>query len=151
MAISTSFKDIEKKFNPHVWRSIDEYEEYFLRRIQETQADRNYYTDRHGKEVQIGFIDHHPQLKEYEVWIEGYAATGERSGATLLGKAMARNFAQACDIVMCQQRLEWITKVNDPSYAEYNPPNRWSYDPHKLSDWGCDLFWSEELARKSFG
>lgn len=151
MAITTSFTGIQKDFNPQCWKSIDDFEEYYLRRIQETMADRNYYTDRNGVERQIDFINHHPELKEYEVWIEGYAATGESAGPSLVGKAFARNFAQACDIVMCKNHLAWIEKVNKPDYKEYCPPRKWDYDPNRLSDWGCRLYWSKELASKSFG
>lgn len=151
MAISTNFNQIKEKFNPRYFDSIDEFEEYYLRRIQETMSDRNYYTDRNGIERQIDFINHFPELKEYEVWMEGYAATGESSNATLLGKVFARNFAQACDIVMCKTHLEWIEEVNNPNYKEYCPPRTWDYSPHELSVWGCRLYWSEKLARKTFG
>lgn len=151
MAITTSFKNVQEKFNPNYWESIDEFEEYYLRRIQETRADTNYYTDRNGVEQKIGFIDHHPELKEYEVWMSGYAATGEHATATLLGKVLARNFAQACDIIECRNHLAWIEKVNQPDYKEYNPPSTWSYNPSELTDWACPLYWSEKLARRSFG
>jgi hypothetical protein len=152
MAITTSFEaDVKYKFNPQYWDSIDEFEDYVLRRIQETMADRNYYTDRNGIERQIDFINHHPELHEYEVWMEGYAATGERSDATLLGKTFARNFAQACDIIMCKSHLEDISECNNPNYTQYCPPRKWDYDTNKLSVWGCGLYWSEKLARKSFG
>lgn len=60
MAITTSFTGIQKEFNPQYWKSIDDFEEYYLRRIQETMADRNYYTDRNGVERQIDFINHFP-------------------------------------------------------------------------------------------
>lgn len=151
MAITTNFTGIQKEFNPNRWRSIDDFEEHYLRNIQETMADRNYYTDRYGIERQVDHINHFPELKEYEVWCEGYAATGESSGANLLGKAFARNFAQACDIVMCKNHLEYIDKCNSPDYKGYCPPSKWDYDPSKLSYWACKLYWSEELARKSFG
>ena len=152
MAIVTSFaKDVLPNFSSSYWDSVDEYEDYYLRRISETTADRNYYTDRNGIERKINFIDNHPSLKEYEVWISGYAATGESATASLVGKAFARNFAQACDILMCRLHLEWIEKVNSPDYKEYCPPRKWDYDPHKLSDWARGLYWSEKLARKSFG
>jgi len=151
MAITTSFKDVLRNFNPNKWGSIDEFEEYYLRRIQETMPDTNYYTGKDGVERSIGFIDNHPNLKEYEVWSEGYMATGESGNAYLVGKCFARNFAQACDIVMCKNRLEWINRVNDPTYSKYNPPQKWSYDPQKLTDWACALYWSKELAIKSFG
>jgi len=151
MAITTSFREIYEKLDSRCWKSIDDFEEYYLRRIQETMADRNYYTDRNGVERQIDFINHHPELKEYEVWSEGFSATGQSAEATLVGKAFARNFAQACDIVMCKSHLAWIEKVNSPDYKEYCSPRKWDYDPHRLTDWGCALYWSEELARKSFG
>lgn len=151
MAITTNYKDIQGEFNPNYWKSIGEFEEYYIRRIQETMADTNYYTDRNGIERKINFIDNHPILKEYEVWCEGYAATGERGSAYLVGKCFARNFAQACDIVMCKSHLKWIDEVNNPLYKEYNPPQKWDYDPKRLTYWGCRLFWSKELAMKSFG
>ena len=76
MAITTSFKDVQSKFTPQYWKSINEFEEYYLRRIQETKTDRNYYTDRNGVEREINFINHYPELTEYEVWSEGHSATG---------------------------------------------------------------------------
>ena len=151
MAITTTFEQVRKEFSPKYWASIDEFEEYYLRRIQETMADRNYYTDRNGIERQINFIDHHPELKEYEVWMEGYAITGNRSDATLLGKVFARNFAQACDIIMCTKHLAAIKEDNLPENKEFCPPRKWDYDPHKLTVWACGLFWDEKHARKTFG
>ena len=149
MAITTSFLEVQKKFNPKLWESIDDFEEYYLTRIQETTSDRNYYTDRNGIERHIDPVDNYPKLKEYEVWSEGYVATGENSGAELMGKAFARNFAQACDIVMCKNHLEWIENINSPGNKSCRP-SKWSYDPNRLSDFGRMLYWSEELARKAF-
>lgn len=83
--------------------------------------------------------------------MSGYAATGESSGAGLLGKAFARNFAQACDIVLCKDHLKHIDEVNSPEYKGYCPPRTWDYDPSNLSVWGRTLHWSKELASKSFG
>lgn len=144
MAITTSFEQLKQKFNPNYWSSIDEFEEYFLQNLSEKLPDTNYYTDRNGIERTIKPIDHYPELKEYEVWVEGYAATGESGGASLVGKARARNFAQACHIVMCNRYLK--------SYKlERDTPGRWDYDPSRLSYWGCGLFWSEYLAKKTFG
>ena len=151
MAITTNFSDVQKNFNSQYWGSIDEFEEYYLRRFQETMGDTNYYTDRHGEERKIGFIDHHPALNEYEVWMAGYVATGEHATAHLVGKVSARNFAQACDIVMCNQHLKSIKEDNSPDNTKYCPPRTWDYDPSELSVWGCRLYWSEELARKAFG
>lgn len=105
MAITLNFADIQKKHD-HNWGTIDDFENYHLRVIQETRPDRIHYTDRYGNEHEIDHIDNFPKLKKYQVWCEGYASNDEGSGATLLGKAYARNFAQACDIVMCTNHLE---------------------------------------------
>lgn len=150
MAISTSFESVLKKYNPKYWKSIDEFEQYYLQEIAEN-SEINFYTDRNGVELKISDINHHPELKEYEVWMEGYAATGERGTAQLLGKVKARNFGQACHIVMCKNHLEWMKKENQPDYKQYSTPSRWDYDPNKLTYWGCKLYWSEELAKKYFG
>ena len=151
MAISTNYEEVKAKYNSRFWDSIDEFEEYYLRELSEKLADRNYYTDRNGVQREIDAINYHPKLKEYEVWMSGYAVTGESAGAHLVGKTKARNFAQACHILMCEQKLEYIKEQNNPDYKEYCTPGRWDYDPVKLSCWNCKLYWSEKLARKSFG
>lgn len=151
MAISTNFKKIQEEFNPQYWLSIDEYEAYYLQDLSERLADRNYYTDRNGVQKEIDAINHFPELKEYEVWMEGYSATGERASACFIGKVKARNFAQACHILMCKQKLESIEEENDPSNKSYVTPGRWDYEPNRLSVWGCKMYWSKELASKSFG
>lgn len=150
MAIDTSFQHIKETFDARYWDSIDEYEEYYLTRLAETRSDWNYYTDRNGLERTIEPINHFPELKEYEVWIEGYEITGESSTASLLGKVMARNFGQACHIVNCVQLLDAIKVENNPKHTQYCTPGRWDYNPLDLTYWGCRLFWNEKLAKKAF-
>lgn len=152
MAISTTYQEIQGKFNPHYWKSFEEFEEYYLLNLAEgSKFNYNYYTNKEGVEIKIPTIDHHPVLKEYEVWMSGYAATGESAQAHLVGKAFARNFRQACHIVMCRDFLAYAEKINDPNHTEYEDPARWDYDPNRLTYWACGLYWSEELARKQFG
>lgn len=151
MAISTTFKDVQEEFNPQYWKSIDEFEEFYLWRLSEKLADTNYYTDRNGVEVKIQPVNHYPELQEYEVWMPGYQATGDSANAHLVGKVKARNFAQACHILMCKQKLENIEKENALYNRDYVTSGRWDYDPSTLSYGACPLYRSEELARKSFG
>ena len=148
MAITTSYNNFKKNYNKR-FGTLEEYISFKLKYLAETRADTNYYTDKDGNRIIIKPIDHHPNLKEYEVWVEGYAATGESASATLWGKQKARNFAQACHILMCKQFLERAEKYNDPKYTEYINSSRWDYNPNDLSYWGCSFYWSEELARKS--
>ena len=151
MAISTTFQDIEKKFKSFKskkWKSIDKFEEYYLRDLSERLFQTNYYTDKEGVKRTIPPINHFPELKEYEVWIEGYCTEGESEEASMLGKVKARSFAQACHILMCKNHLDWMEKINQPTFKEFANPNRWDYDPSRLTYWGCKLFWSKELANK---
>jgi len=147
MAVSVTFSDIVERC-PDSW-DLERYEFFYLQYLRE-KGDFVYYTDVLNKEIKLEPINHMP-LKEYEVWSEGYRATGESGDATLHGKAKARNFGQACDIVFCKERLEWIEKVNDPSYVQYEDYSRWDYDSSAKSYWGCRLFWNEVDARRSFG
>ncbi len=69
--------------------------------------------------------------QKWEIWAEGYRATGESSRAQRVGEAWGITFKQAC------QRF----------YAETDD----NYDPNRNTYWGCRLFPSEAEARKSFG
>lgn len=151
MAISTNYQSIKEEFNPRFWNSEDEFIEYYLLDLAERTDNTNYYTDKNGVERKIPPINHHPELKEYEIWMEGYVITGNQQDATLVGKVKARNFAQACHIIMCKKHLEFMEEENHPDNKKYAEPGRWDYDPRKLTYWGCRLYWSEKLARKSFG
>ena len=66
----------------------------------------------------------------YEIWGEGYAATGQSAGAYFFGKQEAKTFQEACDIFF-----------KDDKY----------YDSKHLSHWSCHLFDNEKDARKNFG
>ena len=150
MAFSSTFRQVEERFNKRYWNSINNFEEYYLTNLQEVCVEPHFYTDRNGVEREIRPINHFPKLKEYEVWSEGYSSTGCHSSAYLVGKTLARNFRQACDIVMCKEHLEYIDKNNTIGTIQCSSYAGWSYDPSTLSDWNCKLYWSEELARKAF-
>lgn len=69
-------------------------------------------------------------MTEYEIWSEGYAASGDRGGASLHGTATANSFAEACEIVLS---------------GDFN------FNKEQLTYWGCRLFGKETDARKTFG
>ena len=66
----------------------------------------------------------------YEIWSEGYAATGERGEAIKIGEAEAESFQEACNTLLRENGL---------------------YDSARLTYWGCRLFDNEADARKLFG
>ena len=75
-------------------------------------------------------------MKEFEIWSEGYAATGEHSEARFHGKMKAESFIQAC-IKFFGNKLD----INKDGSMRYTYP----------SIWGCRLYDNETDARKSFG
>jgi hypothetical protein len=150
MSISLSYRELAKGHGSYMKMSLDEWVDMKLTMHRE-RGEFIDYTDKDGKETRLERIDHHPELKEYEVWCEGYAATGEHGTAHLYGKVMARNFAQACDIIMCKKLLDYEEGCNAPDNQQYYGPHHWSYDTNRLSVWGCSLYPREDWARLSFG
>jgi len=69
----------------------------------------------------------------YQIWSEGYAATGERAPASFEGEVEANSFHEAC-ILLLKDRLDKDSQGNC-----------------RMSVWGCRLFDNEAEARKSFG
>lgn len=69
-------------------------------------------------------------MNHYEVWCEGFAATGESAPARKMGEIDAATFQEACDYILS----------GDPYY-----------NPTTLTHWGCRLFPDETSARKAFG
>lgn len=72
-------------------------------------------------------------LREYDVWSEGYSATGQRSTAQFHGRFKGTSFTEACQA--------WAATSIQPEY----------FNLKSLTYWGCKLFDNEEDARKAFG
>ena len=80
-------------------------------------------------------------MKEFEIWIEGFAATGESATANLLGTAKGETFNEACENFRYENGNPLgLDKDKDGS-------NRYDYP----SIWACQLYDNEIDARKSFG
>ena len=80
------------------------------------------------------------KMKKFQIWSEGFRATGESQGAFFHGVSEGENFKDAV--------LKFVK--NNPDFAEY-------FDSDTRDDieyfyyWGCRLFDNEQDARKSFG
>jgi hypothetical protein len=70
---------------------------------------------------------------EWEVWMEGFAATGESAGAQYYGTYPGSSFKEAVLKAVKEHGLQG------------------SFDESRLSYWGCRFFSSEAEARASFG
>lgn len=70
--------------------------------------------------------------RKYEVWAEGYRATGEQQSAKLLGTVEAISFQEAC------KELSKTVMVGF-----------WNKDFTTV--WGCKVYDNEQDARRNFG
>lgn len=71
--------------------------------------------------------------RTWEIWCEGYRATGEHGTAQMMGRAQGKTFQEACDAFFAQR--------NDASF----------YDAKTLRYWACGLYDNEARARKNYG
>lgn len=80
-----------------------------------------------------------PPTWDFQVWAEGYSATGDSSGARLLGTVRAESFHGA---VMA---LVLSAPEGERHHFRHNTlTSEWTF-------WGCRFFDNEADARKSFG
>jgi hypothetical protein len=70
----------------------------------------------------------------WDIWSEGFAATGQRGRAYFHGTGHGSTFKEAV--------IDFASR--DPEFAEY-------FDQKRMTYWGCRLFDNEADARKSFG
>jgi hypothetical protein len=75
-------------------------------------------------------------MKKFQVWTEGYAATGQSSDAQYHGEFEGETFREA------------VAAFRDSLTDEHS---RNCVDLERLSFWGCRFFDNEDDARKSFG
>lgn len=100
--------------------------------------------DRSKLDVLRGLLRSYNEMSRYQksrtdlrlitIWSEGYAATGERGHAQVIGTAMGHDFKEAVETYAREH----------PSFARY-------YDRKRMTHWGRRLFDNETDARRSFG
>ena len=71
----------------------------------------------------------------WQVWSEGYVATGESARATHHGVWPGETFLEACQA--------WVDSLPEDNHKYYDKLNN--------SYWGCRLYPTETLARAMFG
>lgn len=77
-----------------------------------------------------------PSVPFFDVWCEGYRATGEHGTASFLGRFPGATFRDAVITAMHQQ--EW--EQRDGLFNE-----------ERLSYWGCKFYDNETDARRRYG
>jgi hypothetical protein len=92
-------------------------------------------------------------MKDFEIWTEGYAATGEHGTASFEGTFKADTFDEAVESYLnIKEAGSWPdirkyyrkggTRIVDSKLVDHT-------DGHYI--WGCQLYDNETDARKSFG
>lgn len=103
---------------------------------------------RDGHPAEIKEIEFRQPVKEYEIWMEGYAATGEYGPAQMIGKGIGTTFDEAVKDYMSKKPNHGIEENGRKRYttdeAYYNRKSNWNI-------WACNLFDNEADARKAFG
>ena len=79
-------------------------------------------------------------MKKFEIWTEGYAATGQSSTAKFHGTSEGKTFEEAC-----------IKKIGHKLDKDENEPDGYRRLRGKLCIWACCCFDNEKEARASFG
>lgn len=74
--------------------------------------------------------------RAFEIWAEGWAATGDNGSAQLLGIGRGKTFLEACQDLANRK----------PEFAK-----QFAIHDGIPTHWGCRLFDNERLARASFG
>jgi hypothetical protein len=95
---------------------------------------------------------------KYDVWLEGFAATGESAEAEFLGAYEANTFEDACRIAALANGWKEQPGGFEPSRTVKNQPIIESGKPVRYGDvhkgptcWGCRMFDNEADAREGFG
>jgi len=109
---------IESRIDPD-WPNWEGRKEVYLTSV---KTEHMKYRMKHMKKT----------MKTWEIWSEGYSATGQSSGATLLGSFKTETFDEA------------VGKLEITPQPEQQPDKTWTF-------WGCRLFDNERDARRSFG
>ncbi|HDZ15598.1 MAG TPA: hypothetical protein ENH60_11985 [Pricia sp.] len=89
----------------------------------------------------------------FEIWMEGYRATGQSSGASKIGESEGETFDDAVRNYMTTELLAGKESAGIEENGRSRYANDEAYENRRSnwSIWACDLFDNEADARKSFG
>lgn len=87
-------------------------------------------------------------MREFDIWMEGFVATGCSGRASKIGTGLGDTFDDAVK--------DYINRtpnsgVKENSVNKYRTEDSWNNRVSNWNIWGCDLFDNPADARKSFG
>lgn len=96
-------------------------------------------------------------MKNFQIWIEGYAATGEHSTASYVGESEGETFLDACINFRYPEDIirEWdgavLIKKGSPLSMDKNSEGELRLHNGNPCSWACTYYDNEFDARKNFG
>lgn len=96
----------------------------------------------------MGVFTKQGTMKKFEIWAEGYAATGEHQVASKIGEGFGETFDDAVRDYMSKNPNHGIKENTMNRYVSNE-----SYQSRRSNwhIWACELFDNETDARKAFG
>ena len=88
-------------------------------------------------------------MRTFEIWMEGYIATGESSGANLIGTGEGETFDDAVKDYMFNNPVDHGIAINERN--RYISDEAYKNRRSNWNIWACSLFDNETDARKAFG
>ena len=141
-------KRLERLYGPQKtkWNSSNywnEFDDMAFTRVTYTLKQRGEYpkTGKEMAEILLGhkLISVGEPCSEWDVWVEGYQATGEHGYHEFVGTFSAASFEDACKIA-AMKLAEGDMKTFNHYYDEKD--NTW---------WGCSFYDNEADAARNFG
>lgn len=87
-------------------------------------------------------------MKTFEIWMEGFSATGQSQDAQFIGKANGETFEDACrNFKYPKDSKDWQGKIIIHEGDKLKFDMYYGYP----TIWACRLYDNETDARKSFG
>lgn len=148
--VKLSFEQVQAYYAywTNEYSSVELFEEYFLMEVSERTLNDVEYTDAEGNVRIIKAVDHYPALRLYSVWEAAHIEDNVEHPPVYHGDVQARNFQQACHILMAEKYLDAAKLKNDVNEPEGLKCIQWPYDPLHLTYRGNKLYQTEKSARK---
>jgi hypothetical protein len=87
-------------------------------------------------------------MREFEIWMEGWLATGEHSRAQVIGRGIGDTFDEAVKDYMSKTPNH---RIKENTRSKYRNDEDYQKRRSNWNIWGCNLFDNEVDARKFYG
>lgn len=90
-------------------------------------------------------------MKVFQIWMEGYRATGESGVATIVGTGEGETFDEAVKDFMAKDQNNKNHGVEENTRNRYRTQEAYDNRDSNWNIWACDLYDNHGDAAKAFG